>query len=168
MKRAALIAVFVPFLLLACDKSEPSTAQAASATAAAPTAAPTPTHAAASAAPAASAAEAPPTKEVVVTVRKPEDEKEKTVKAQLGGSVTVYLPQYEGSSWTVSPTIKALGKATEQTIPGFAGPTVPAHEFKWTTDSKALKVGQKHTLHFANKKGANPGPEFTLTIEFVD
>jgi hypothetical protein len=121
----------------------------------------------ASASAATSAAPAAPAKEATVTVKDPVAEPKKTVQAIPGGSVTLYLPEYPGTKWTVTTADKSFGKPKEETIPGFAGPTVPAKQFTWQTTNAALKAGQNHTIQLAStKKGeAKPDKTFALTIE---
>lgn len=100
-------------------------------------------------------------------MRDPVAEPKKTVLALPGGSVTVYLPEYPGTKWAVTSADKSLGKPKEETIPGFAGPTVPAKQFTWQTTNPALKAGQSHTIQLAStKKGeAKPEKTFALTVE---
>ena len=160
-----------------CDE-KPKGTTAASATASAP---PPPTASApatasagsfASATPSASAAPttATSTKECVVTVKTPETDKERSIKCEVGGSVTVYIAQEGGTTWGVDAAAeKALGKPKEQTIPGFAGP-LPAHELKWTLDAKTSKAGQTHKVTITQTKGKEKKPTgqtFALTIEVI-
>ena len=109
-------------------------------------------------------------KDVVLTVKDPKTESEKTIKAEHGGSVTVFLPDYPGTVWSADAYDKTLGKPKEEVIPGFA-PGTNGHQFKWTTGGPLLKAGQKHKVRFVNKKagdkGAKPSGEFTLTIEIT-
>lgn len=161
--KAHVLAVLV--LVVGCDK--PSTTTAASASASAP---PVPV---ASSAPVASAApsagDAPAVdpaanmKDVIITIKDASTEPTKTIKAQLGGSVTLFLPDSAGSSWAVDVADKALGKPKEETMPGFA-PGTNAHQFKWATTGATLKAGETHKVTFVNKKA---GKNFTLTIEFI-
>jgi hypothetical protein len=166
-------------LPLACDEKPAASSAAASAsavtTASAPPAAssaPAPV-ASVSAAPsgAASSPSASPsqvdTKEVIVTVKDPTAEPARTVKAQWGGSVTVYLPDPPGSTWGVDQVNKSLGKAKEQSIPGFAPGGVIGHEFKWSTTSPVLKAGQTQKVTFVQKTAGKPSGTFTLTIEMI-
>ena len=103
-------------------------------------------------------------KDVVLTVKDPTAEPEKTVKVQPNGSVTLFLPDYPGTVWSSDTTDKALGKAKEEVIPGLA-PGTNGHQFKWT----GVKGGQKAKATFVNKKigdkAAKPGGAFALTIE---
>ena len=157
------------------DKDAHAAASASAAASAAPAVSATPSATAtatASAAPSASAApaasaEAAPAKDANVTVRDPAAEPKKSVAALPGGSVTVYLPEWAGTKWTVTSADKVLGKPKEETIPGFAGPTVPAKQFTWQTTNAAIKAGQSYPVVLANtKKGeAKPDKTFTLTIE---
>lgn len=103
----------------------------------------------------------------MVTVRDPEAEPKKTVKALPGGSVTLYLPEWPGTKWSVQSAGKELGKPKEETIPGFAGPKVMAKQLKWETTNAAIKAGQTYVVVVANtKKGeAKADKTFTLTIE---
>ncbi|HEY2513445.1 MAG TPA: hypothetical protein VGI39_21400, partial [Polyangiaceae bacterium] len=104
------------------------------------------------------------TKEAVVSVRDPSAEPEKTVKVIAGGTVALYLSEWTGTSWKVTQTDKALGKPKEETIPGFAGPTTPAHAFTWQIKD-ALK-GQTHKVVLTNAaKGAAATKTFGLTID---
>jgi hypothetical protein len=105
-----------------------------------------------------------------VTVKDPAAEPEKTVKALPGGSVALYLPQWPGTKWSVVTADKAFGKAKEEVLPGFLGPT-PAAQFTWPTTSAELKAGQKKTIQLVNKKAKPDGPpkpetNFKLTVEF--
>jgi hypothetical protein len=181
MIRSSTLLALVPLLAVACDnKTSSSSGAAPSATAAAApaasSAAATASAAAgsvASAAPEASAAPsasaATSTKEVVVTVKDPSADKERTVKAAVGGTVTVYLPQEAGTSWSVETVDKTLGKPKEQTIPGFAGPTVAAHELKWTLAGPLFKAGATHKVKIVQTgKDKKPtGATFSLTIDVV-
>lgn len=168
-------------LCVACDekKETPTTAASPSASAvvsAAPaiTAAPSAAASAApSAAPAASSSTSMITgdaKDVVLTVKDPAKESEKTIKAQVGGSVTLFLPDYPGTVWSVDTADKSLGKAKEEVIPGFA-PGTNGHQFKWTTAAPTLKAGNKHKVIFGNKKISDktgkPTTTFALTIELT-
>ena len=109
-------------------------------------------------------------KDVVLTVKDPAAESEKTIKAAPGGSVTVFLPDYPGTVWSVDGNDKTLGKAKEEVIPGFA-PGTNGHQFKWSTGGPLFKAGQKHKVQFVNKKvgdkAAKPSGHFTLTIEIA-
>lgn len=178
MKRVLPLLVVLPVLLAACDEKKEGTPAAASASAApaatATASAATTATASASAAPAASASAAPaasagadakPAKDATVTVRDPVAEPKKTALALPGGSVTLYLPEYAGTKWTVTSADKALGKPKEETIPGFAGPTTPAKQFTWQTTN--AKAGQTFVVQLANtKKGeAKADKTFALTIE---
>ena len=164
MKVTRLVALLL-FVTLGCDKPEapadkPAPTAQASASAAVPAPAPSPPSSApaptASAAPSASA----PTKDAVVSVFDPVKEPARTVKAIAGGTVALYLPEWAGTSWKIPQPDKALGKAKEETIPGFAGPTTPAHAFTWSIKD-ALK-GQVHKVTVTNTaKDAT----FTLSID---
>ncbi|MBX3203520.1 MAG: hypothetical protein KF764_00565 [Labilithrix sp.] len=109
-------------------------------------------------------------KDVVLTVKDPKKEQEKTIKAAAGGSVTVFLPDYPGTVWSIESSDKALGKAKEEVIPGFA-PGTNGHQFKWTTTGAAFKAGHKHKVQFVNKKAGDKAAKatesFTLTIEIA-
>ena len=109
-------------------------------------------------------------KDVVLTVKDPTKESEKTIKASPGGSVTVFLPDYPGTVWSVESNDKTLGKAKEEVIPGFA-PGTNGHQFKWSTGGPLIKAGQKHKVQFVNKKAgdkaAKPSGHFQLTIEIA-
>jgi len=150
-------------LVVACDKSSgPSTAPSASAVPSAT--APPVASSAPSAAPSASASAAPAdTKDVIVSIKDVATEPSKTVKATLGGSVTVFLPDSLGSSWSVDTVDKALGKPKEEVMPGF-GPGTNAHQFQWSTKNPLLKAGETHKITFVNKKA---GKNFALTIELA-
>lgn len=109
-------------------------------------------------------------KDVVLTMKDPKKEPEKTIKAAAGGSVTVFLPDYPGTVWSTEGTDKTLGKPKEEVIPGFA-PGTNGHQFKWMTNGPLFKPGQKHKVQFVNKKAgdktAKPSETFTLTIEIA-
>jgi hypothetical protein len=107
-----------------------------------------------------------PTKDVVASVFDPAKEPERTVKALAGGSVALYLPEWAGTTWKIAQPDKALGKPKEETIPGFAGPSTPAHAFTWQIKD-ALK-GQLHKVSLTNTaKGRAPAGDtsFTLSID---
>jgi len=171
-KAAASIAAVVMFALLsaACDDGKKPSADAPAASAAAASA----TAAATTTAPAASAHSgsdtAASTKDPNVAVKDPVAEPSKEIKAQIGSTVTLYLPKWAGTSWTVKDFEKPLGKAKEETIPGFAGPSTPAAGFAWKLNAPTLKPGQKLHTTLENKsatdKAATP-KSFTLTIELV-
>lgn len=164
MRITRIGAMLVISLAIACDKSSGEIGATPSASAVTPTPPPPASTPAAvvSAAPSTSAAgdDSAPAKDAMVVVKDPTAETAKTVKALAGGSVTLYLAEPPGVSWTAGDVAKALGKAKEQTIPGFAGPTVPAHEFKWST--AGVKAGQ-YKVEISRKGGKGPG--FTLTID---
>jgi len=157
------------FTTIGCSKPDAPTetsapsAPSAPASASAP-AAPLP----AAPAPSASGASAPSaaTKDTVVSVFDPAKEPARTVKALAGGTVALYLPEWVGTSWKIAQPDKALGKPKEETIPGFAGPSTPAHAFTWTIND-SLK-GQVHKVTVTNTaKGRAPGGDttFSLTID---
>jgi hypothetical protein len=88
------------------------------------------------------------------------------VKALAGGTVALYLPEWSGTAWKITQPDKALGKPKEETIPGFAGPSTPAHAFTWQIKD-ALK-GQLHRVLVTNTaKGRPPSADtsFMLTID---
>lgn len=158
---------------IACDeKPAPSTTAAASAAPSATPVAPVPSvppvaapEPAASAAPsAAPGGEAAPSKDAMVMVKDPEKEKTKTVKAIVGGTVTLYLPDFPGTVWSYDGGDKTLGKPKEEIVPGFLGPTTPAHQFTWKTSGPLFKAGQTHHASFVNKKAGKPNGTFALTI----
>ena len=163
----------VPLILVAaaCDKPAPPPAPEAAApppVSATASAAPTVAESASAAPPAASASAGASTKDITLSVLDPVTDSAKTVKVPVGGSVTVWLPEYAGTSWSIPNADKTLGKAKEQTIPGFAGPTTPAHEFKWKIEGPLLKAGQSHKVQIVNVAkagGGKPGTTFTLTID---
>ena len=66
---------------------------------------------------------------------------------------------------------KPLGKAKEETIPGFAGPSTPAAGFAWKLSDPSLKAGQTLKATLENKTTDKSAPPtvtpFTLTIELV-
>jgi hypothetical protein len=166
-----LLATFSAVSLLACDKPEPAPDKpAASAPPSAAPSAPPPPPPAETAAPtpsataSAAAASAGPVKEVVAAVFDPATERHRTVKVLAGGTVALYLPEWAGTVWKVTEQEGALGKPKEETIPGFAGPTTPAHAFTWQI--KAPLKGSTKKVTLANgAKGQPPGPSFALTIE---
>lgn len=169
-------------LAIGCDEKKEGAAGSASTapSASAPVAVTTTTASAApaaseapSAAPSASSSTSMITgdaKDVVLTVKDPKAEHEKTIKASPGGSVTVFLPDYPGTVWSVEGNDRTLGKPKEEVIPGFA-PGTNGHQFKWSTSGPLFKAGQKHKVQFANKKAgdkaAKPSETFTLTIEIT-
>ncbi len=166
MKSSSLL-VMLCFAAAACDKPEVAADKPApSAASAVPSAPPSP---AISAAPAAAASAAPastgtaPTKDAVVSVFDPAKEPARTVKALAGGSVALYLPEWAGTSWKIGQPDKALGKPKEETIPGFAGPSTPAHAFTWQL--KDTLKGQVHKISLTNTaKGRASGAETTFTL----
>lgn len=175
MKTRSLALVLL-FALVACDDKKEGDKTAASATpsmtasAPAPTATPSMTASAAPSA-TASAAATGSTKDPNVSVQDPTKEPAKTVKADVGGSVTLYLPKWAGTTWTVKESPKPLGKAKEETIPGFAGPATPAAGFVWKLTDPSLKKGQSLKVTLENKdakdKAAPATKTFTLTIDLV-
>lgn len=179
MKTALVASMLV--LLCACEEKKAPEGTASSATAAVTASAAPPTTAAAAAAksaepaatPSAAASEAPQTstKDPSVTVRDPKSEPAKGVKAQVGGTVTLYLPRWAGTTWTVKEFPKPLGKAKEETIPGFAGPSTPAAGYVWKLSDPSLKAGQPLKVLLENKTSDKSAPPsvtpFTLTIELV-
>ena len=109
-------------------------------------------------------------KDVVLTVKDPKAQPDKTIKAAPGGSVTVFLPDFPGTVWSVTTVDKTLGKAKEEVIPGFA-PGTSGHQFKWTTSGPLIKSGGKHRVELGNKKvgdkNGKPTETFVLTIEIT-
>jgi hypothetical protein len=103
-------------------------------------------------------------KDLVLTVKDPAKEPEKSVKVQSGGSLTLFLPDFPGTVWGVEGADKTLGKVKEEVIPGFA-PHTNGHQFKW----EGLKGGLKHKLQLSNRKvgekGGKPNSTFMLTVE---
>jgi hypothetical protein len=179
MNRMNLLAPVLCLVLFACEDKPSASSTAASASApAATTAAPAASSAPAamasasaapseSAAPAASASAAADTKEVAVTVKDPTAEPQKTVKASLGGTVTLYLPDYPGTVWSVDSNDKTIGKAKEEVIPGFAPGGTMGHQFQWSTKNPLLKAGGAHKITFVNKKAGKPNGTFALTIDII-
>ena len=144
------------------ETSAPTAPSASASASASPPPSPTPPAPSASGAFAPSAA----TKDAVVSVFDPAKEPARTVKALAGGTVALYLPEWAGTSWKIAQPDKALGKPKEETIPGFAGPSTPAHAFTWTI-SDSLK-GQVHKVTVTNTaKGRAPASDtsFSLTID---
>jgi len=99
-------------------------------------------------------------------MRDPASEPQKSVKAALGGTVTLYMQEAAGTVWSVDAPDKALGKAKEETIPGF-GPGTNGHQFAWSTQSAALKSGTSHKVTLVSKKAGKPNGTFALTIELL-
>ena len=171
MKLGPLLVCSLIVATAACDTPDAPAAPAPAASPTAPASAPpppasspppAPTPSASAAAPPASAA----TKDAVVSVFDPVKEPARTVKALGGGTVALYLPEWAGTSWKITQPDKALGKPKEETIPGFAGPSTPAHAFTWEIKD-ALK-GQTHKVLLTNtaKPGAPVGgASFTLSID---
>src|SRR5438045_3015156 len=126
MKRSLSFALLTSSLALGCD--EKPTAGAAAAASAASVKAMESAAAAAFASAAASATPPPPppsassatsmltgdARDVVLTVKDPAKEPEKTIKAGAGGSVTLFLPDFPGTVWSVGDADKALGKVKEE------------------------------------------------------
>jgi hypothetical protein len=174
MKVARVLALLSLFSLgtFACDKPEPAAdkpAPSAPASVSAPTSAPSASAvpiATATASASAAPASAAPTKDAVASVFDPVKEPARTVKALAGGTVALYLPEWAGTSWKITQPDKALGRAKEETIPGFAGPSTPAHAFTWQVGAP-LK-GQVHKITLTNTgKGSPSGHDvsFTLSID---
>ena len=158
-------------LALGCEKektAEPApvasaTATTASASAAAASAEKTTASATASAPPDTAPVDLT---NVTVTIKDATAEPQKSVKAKLGGTVTLFLPDAAGASWSVDAGDKALGKPKEEIMPGF-GPGTNAHQFQWSLKGAALKVGETHKVTFVSKKGGKPGGTFALSVEIV-
>lgn len=152
-------------LLVGCDKPEaPAPAPSASAAAtSAPAAASTAPAVAAAAVSSAKATVAPPTKDVTVSIKDAAAEPQKTVKAIPGGTLTLFLPDSAGTTWSVETADKALGKPKEEVMPGF-GPGTNAHQFQWPLKSPPLKAGDTRKFTFVNKKAKQ---NFSLTVEIV-
>jgi hypothetical protein len=171
MRLAFLLVVLAA---VACDKPDAAADKpAAAASASTPPPAPTPTPPppatsappAASSAPAAGASDAAPVKDAVISVLDPTSQPQKTAKVLAPGSVALYLPEWAGTSWKVTQADKTLGKPKEETIPGFAGPTTPAHAFTWQIKDALKGQVRKVSLVNAAKGGASPSATFTLTID---
>jgi hypothetical protein len=172
MKTRASLLSFAVLLLAACDDKKEETKAAPSASAAVTASAPPAPTAAetASAAPSATdsaAAAATSTKDPNVAVQDPVKEPAKSVKAEVGTSVTLYLPKWTGTTWKVKDFPKPLGKAKEETIPGFAGPATPAARFVWKLNDPSLKAGQSLKVTVENTAKDQPAKTFTLTIDLV-
>ncbi len=171
VKVVILGALALSSLLVGCDDKASAPAAAASASASAASAPTPPPSASAapppSAAPSATTASAPgaaDSKDVVVTVKDPTAEPEKTVKAPLGGTVTLYLPDFPGTVWSVDSNDKSFGKGKEEIIPGFA-PGTNGHQFQWSTKNPLLSVGSSHVVKLVNKKAGKPNGTFTFTVQ---
>lgn len=171
------LSVFAAFASVGCDEKKPDAPNATpSASATAPTTATTSAAPMASAEPAPSVSAKPAasaqgsTKDPMISVLDPKGEPQKTLKAQAGGTVTLYLPQWAGTSWSVKDAPKPLGKPKTETLPGFAGPGTPGASFVWTLKDPSLKPGQTLKATLENKSSADktaaPTP-FALTIEIV-
>src|SRR5262249_26069826 len=104
--------------------------------------------------------------DVVAFARDPDAEPKKTVHVRAGGSVTLYLPQYAGTKWTVALADKRLGEPKEETIPGLVG-TTPRLQLTWSLANKALLPGDTQTIELTNtKKGeTKPDKKFTLVVK---
>lgn len=158
--------------LVACDDKKDDPKAAASASAAMTASAPPPPAstpaATASATPSAtaSAASAQSSKDPNVAVQDPVKEPAKTIKADVGSTVTLYLPKWAGTTWKVKESAKPLGKAKEETFPGFQGPT-PAAGFIWKLNDPSLKAGQSLKATIENTAKDQPAKTFTLTIDLV-
>ena len=169
--RLLLLAVLT---LVACDDKKDDPKAAASASAAMTASAPPPPAstpaATASAAPSATASAASAqtsTKDPNVAVQDPVKEPAKSVKADVGSTVTLYLPKWAGTTWKVKESPKPLGKAKEETIPGFAGPGTPAAAFIWKLNDPSLKAGQSLKVTIEATAKDQPAKTFTLTIDLV-
>ncbi len=183
MLNRTLAVLSLALIAVACDekKENPSSVPSATASASASAAplvavsapsAPSPTGVA-SAAPSSSSGSSMITgdaKDVVLTVKDPKAQPDMSIKAAPGGSVTVFLPDYPGTVWSVTTVDKTLGKPKEEVIPGFA-PGTSGHQFKWTTSGPLVKSGEKHKVELGNKKvgdkNGKPTGTFTLTIEIT-
>lgn len=180
-----LAALSLALVAVACDekKENPSSVASATATSSAPaSAAPLVAASAPSASSPTGVASAAPSsssgssmitgdaKDVVLTVKDPKAQPDMSIKAAPGGSVTVFLPDYPGTVWSVTTVDKTLGKPKEEVIPGFA-PGTSGHQFKWTTSGPLIKSGEKHKVELGNKKvgdkNGKPTGTFTLTIEIT-
>ena len=171
----ARLLVLSVLVLAACDDKKEPDKTAASASAAVTASAPPPpastpaATASASAAPSAagSAAAQTSTKDPTVSVQDPVKDSAKSVKADVGSSVSLYLPKWAGTTWKVKESPKPLGKAKEETIPGFAGPGTPAAAFIWKLNDPSLKAGQSFKVTIENTAKDQPAKTFTLTIDLV-
>jgi hypothetical protein len=159
------IHALIVLALVACEKPKESTTTATSASAVIPAVTSAPTASASVAASVAPTSDEPVnTKEVTVSIKDVDkDGTSKSVKASLGGTVTLFLPDANGATWSVDQVDKSLGKAKEETMPGF-GPGINAHQFQWAMKGPLLKAGETHKVTFTNKKA---GKTFTLTIELI-
>ena len=165
--------------LVACDDKKDETKAAPSASATMTASAPPPQAstpaATASAAPSAAASSGSgsgspaqtSTKDPTVAVQDPVKDPAKSVKADVGTSVSLYLPKWAGTTWKVKESPKPLGKAKEETIPGFAGPTTPAAAFIWKLNDPSLKAGQSLKVTIEATAKDQPAKTFTLTIDLV-
>ena len=160
--------------LVACDDKKEETKAAPSASATMTASAPPPPAstpaATASAAPSATgstAAAQTSTKDPTVSVQDPVKDPAKSVKAEVGTSVSLYLPKWAGTTWKVKESPKPLGKAKEETIPGFAGPATPAAAFIWKLNDPSLKAGQSLKVTIENTAKDQPAKTFTLTIDLL-
>ena len=176
----AALTVSLALVAVACDEKKEGASSVPSASASASS----PPSAAASAAAApsstASASAAPSSsgssmitgdaKDVVLTVKDPKAQPDMTIHVAPGGSVTVFLPDFPGTVWSVTTVDKTLGKPKEEVIPGFA-PGTSGHQFKWTTTGPLIKSGEKHKVELGNKKvgdkNGKPTLTFTLTIQIT-
>lgn len=182
----AALTVSLALVAVACDEKKENASSVPSATASstssAPASAAPPAAASASVAPSSTAAaSAAPSssgssmitgdaKDVVLTVKDPKAQPDMTLNAAPGGSVTVFLPDFPGTVWSVTTVDKTLGKPKEEVIPGFA-PGTSGHQFKWTTTGPLIKSGEKHKVELGNKKvgdkNGKPTLTFTLTVQIT-
>ena len=102
-----------------------------------------------------------------MSVQDPVKDAAKSVKADVGTSVSLYLPKWAGTTWKVKESPKPLGKAKEETIPGFAGPGTPAAAFIWKLNDPSLKAGQSLKVTIEATAKDQPAKTFTLTIDLV-
>lgn len=173
MKTRPLLLAVLCLSAVACDDKKDDPKAAASASAAMTASAPPPPAstpaATASAAPSATASAASTqtsTKDPNVAVQDPVKEPAKSVKADVGSTLTLYLPKWAGTTWKVKESPKPLGKAKEETFPGFQGPT-PAAGFIWKLNDPSLKAGQSLKVTIENTAKDQPAKTFTLTIDLV-
>lgn len=173
MKTRALLLAALLLALGACDDKKEETKAAPSASATTTASAPPPPAstpvATATAAPSAngSSAAQTSTKDPTVSVQDPVKDSAKSVKADVGTSVSLYLPKWAGTTWKVKESPKPLGKVKEETIPGFAGPATPAAAFIWKLTDPSLKAGQSLKVTIENTAKDQPAKTFTLTIDLV-
>ncbi len=97
-------------------------------------------------------------KETLVEIQDPVTDAKKSVRAKVGDTIAVILPEYPGMTWKVTSVDKTLGHPKEELVPRFLGPGTPGRKFVWATGLPTpLDVKGSHVVAFTGIPLAGDG-----------